>query len=87
MTALNVNIPVLDEDFPTEVAFWEAHKEDLSKGMAGKYLLIRGEKVDKVLHSANELRAAEEHELVDKPALVRFVFENEPKLLPFLESA
>ena len=87
MTALNVYIPVLDEDFPTEAAYWEGHKEKLSLDHPGKYLLIRGEKVDRVLDSAEELRAAEKQELVDNPALVRFVFDDEPKLLPFLQEA
>ena len=57
MTALRVYIPVLDEDFPTEVAFWGAHKERLSRENPRKYLLIRGESVDRVLNSAEELRA------------------------------
>ena len=87
MTALRVYIPVLDEDFPTEVAYWDGHKERLSRENPGKYLLIRGEKVDRVLDSAEELRAAEKQELVDNPALVRFVFGDEPQLLPFLQEA
>ena len=35
-------IKVLDEDFPVEVAFWEAHKEELNRLYPSKFLIIRG---------------------------------------------
>ena len=77
------NVPVLDEDFPEEVAFWEANKEELSKGNQGRYLVIRGTKVCKILHSSDELRLAEEEDLAKNPALVRYIFEPDPVLSPF----
>ena len=75
--------PIFDYDFPTEVAFWEAHKEELTQKYLGKYLIIRGEEVCAVLNDSAELLQAERKELAESPALVRFVFDNEPALSPF----
>ena len=86
MSDLN-HIPILDEDVPIEVAFWEANKEDLSRRYPGKYLVIRGEEVSAVLNNSVELRIAEEQDLADNPALVRFVYEDEPVLSPFSQGA
>ena len=64
---------VRDEDFPVEVAFWETNKEELSKQYPGKYLIIRGEEVQEVLDTIEEVRLADQQELMDNPALVRHV--------------
>ena len=78
-------IPMFDEDFPTEVAFWEANKEELTSQHLGKYLIIRGEEVCRVLNDSAELLIAEQEELVKNPGLVRFVFNQEPVLSPFAQ--
>ena len=72
-----------DEDFPTEVAFWEANKEELRKQYLGKYLIIRGEEIQGVLDSLNDLAIAEKQELADNPALVRYVSDGKPLFSPF----
>ena len=66
-------IRVRDEDFPVEVAFWEANKEALTQQYPGKYLIIRGEEVREVLDTIEEVRLADQQELMDNPALVRHV--------------
>ena len=76
---------MLDKDSPTEVAFWEAHREELSRQYPGKYLIIRGEEVCRVLNDSAEFRVAEQGELAERPALVRFVFDQEPAFSPFSE--
>ena len=76
-------IPMFDEDFPTEVAYWEANKEELTRQYPGKYLIIRGEAVCVVLNDSAELLTAEHEELEKNPGLVRFVFDQEPALSPF----
>ena len=74
---------IRDEDFPTEVAFWEANKEELRKQYLGKYLIIRGEEIQGVLDSLNDLAIAEQQELADNPALVRYVSDGKPLFSPF----
>ena len=71
-------VRVLDEDFPIEVAFWEANKEDLTRRYPGKYLIIRGEEVQGVLDTIEEVRLADQKELMDNPALVRLTDNSEP---------
>ena len=74
---------ILDEDFPVEVAFWEANKEELRKQYLGKYLIIRGEEVQQVLDTIEEVRLADQQELMDNPALVRYVNNGETEFSPF----
>ncbi len=74
---------VRDEDFPTEVAFWEANKEELRKQYLGKYLIIRGEEIQGVLTTLDDLATAEEQELADNPALVRYVSDGKTEFSPF----
>ena len=85
MTEMNY-IPVLDEGFLTEVAYWEGHKDELSRKYPGKYLVIRGSEVCGVLDNSDELLAAERDDLARNPALVRFVFEEEPAFSPFSQA-
>jgi hypothetical protein len=80
---MSYEMPLFDEDFPTEVAFWEANKEELTRQYPGKYLIIRGEEVCGVLNDSAELLIAEQEELIQTPGLVRFVFNQEPVLSPF----
>ncbi len=74
---------IRDEDFPTEVAFWEANKEELRKQYLGKYLIIRGEEIQGVLDTIGDLMIAEEQELAENPALVRYVNDGKPEFSPF----
>lgn len=76
-------VRVLDEDFPIEVAFWEANKEELRKQYLGKYLIIRGEEIQGVLDTIEEVRLADQKELMDNPALVRYVSDGKPLFSPF----
>ena len=78
-----LTVEVLDADFPTEVVFWETHEEELTRKYLGKYLVIRGNEVCAVLDDSKALLEAEEKELAEHPALVRFVFKSEPVLSPF----
>ena len=74
---------VRDEDFPVEVAFWEANKEELRKQYLGKLLIIRGEEIQGVLDTIADLMIAEEQELADNPALVRYVSDGKTEFSPF----
>ena len=64
-------IRVLDEDFPEEVAFWEANQEELNRQYPAKYLVIRGSEVCSFLDTLEEVVAAEDTEFVLNPALIR----------------
>ena len=83
VASYSYEMPTFDEEFPVEVAFWEANKETLTRSYPGKYLIIRGEEVCRVLNSSDEFLEAEQGELVDNPALVRFVFYKQAALNPF----
>ncbi len=74
---------VRDEDFPTEVAFWEANKAELRKQYLGKHLIIRGEEIQGVLNTLDDLATTEEQELADSPALVRYVSDGKTEFSPF----
>ena len=76
-------VRILDEDFPIEVAFWEANKEELTRRYPGKYLIIRGEEIQGVLDTLHDVIIAEDQELADNPALVRYVSDGEPLFSPF----
>ena len=87
MTELQYN-HLLDENFSVEVAYWEANKEALTRQHPSKYLIIRGGQVCYVLDDPNALRIAEEQDLADNPALVRFTYyEEEPVFSPFSQAA
>ena len=65
------NLRVLDEDFPVEVAFWEANRAELTRQYPGQYLIIRGSAVCGTLNTLQELFIAEEKDFPDNPCLVR----------------
>ena len=74
-------VRVLDEEFPIELAYWQANREDLVRKHPDVYLVIRGESVDRVLENREELLAAEEEELAHNPALVKFTQVAEPEIV------
>ena len=82
-TATSEIINPLDMGFDTEIAYWETNEEELTRKYPGKYLVIRGNEVCAVLDNSKALLEAEEKELAEHPALVRFIFESEPVLSPF----
>ena len=60
-------IRVLDEDFPVEVAFWDANSEMLAQQYPDKYLIVCGEEVAKVFDTVDELMDEAKEYLVPHP--------------------
>ena len=79
-------VPVLDADFPVELAFWNKERDKLIEKYPNKYLIIRGEDVE-VLDDFDALVAAEAEGLADRPGLVKFTQVGEPEAVysPFLQ--
>ena len=78
---------VLSVRFPNELAFWHAHEEELIKQYPGKFLVIRGEAVSRVLNTLDDLIVAEQEELSDDPGLVCSTHSLEPVVNPYIEAS
>jgi hypothetical protein len=61
----------LDMGFETEIAYWESHQHELTKKYPGKFLIIRGTEVCKVLDTIEELAQEFQEEYQVNPFLCR----------------
>lgn len=78
---------VLSERFPNELAFWHAHQGELINRYPGKFLIIRGEAVSRVLNTLEDLIVAEQEELNADPGLVCSTHSVEPVINPYIEAS